>query len=824
MSENNKLSIDEIIRRAEEIKAEAQRHIDSAEKSLSDKEKAKSEQKEIVIDEAEHEKRVADAVNFFEPEEDVKEYTPAKKEEVRAFIPRKKKEYKNENDDDIKIVPVPFENADGDAPAVSAADGKTKPVSLVEEEAAPAADDGKTKVVEEKTAVFVTSVTDDGGNEDGLEQIPTIVSKDALVSAFNAEAENDFEEESGVQITFEGFDEETDEVETVNEEDVERELEEKRRETIKNFRIFDPEKTDESLGSDSDIKTDFVDPDESESFIKTLIADKKKTRIRVLLTGIIGGILLILTELGAQSALPTAFSSPKLYYFAIVLYAAVMIINYNVFFRGLNLKKPRNFDLPVSVGAIIILVHTLALAVSGSFRIDNGVLLAAAGVYAMCMSQLGKLKMMSRIVDNFSFITSQGDKYTLENITNAVDAEIISRGMLDEEPRLKMSVKTDFPTHFLEISCKREPADRFSNRIFIADIILCAALFVAIEIITREYTTALNAAVCALAISLPCSALTLTNSQLCDISAQLKHYGSRVCGFEGAVMASDANAIVMEAADLFGKENCGLHGIKTFNDEKVDDAIINTAAVIIQTKSPLRYVFDDVIIGQQSILPPVTDVTYEERLGTSAWIYNKKVLVGTRELLRAHDVKPPEESFEMRFTRRGRKALYLAVDGKLIAMFIVSYSADKLLRRELRKLEKSDMCIIVKSADPYITEESLSELFDLPAGFIRVMNYSSARAYDKYSGMEVKDSPAYVVHSGTALGLLGAMRGAEIIVGSRGLISFLCTFGSIFGLTAIAVLSVLGAFTQISALGILIFQAIWTAFVYIVIKLKGLGL
>ena len=56
----------------------------------------------------------------------------------------------------------------------------------------------------------------------------------------------------------------------------------------------------------------------------------------------------------------------------------------------------------------------------------------------------------------------------------------------------------------------------------------------------------------------------------------------------------------------------------------------------------------------------------------------------------------------------------LAVGGKVCAMFVVSYSADADLKRELKKLEKSGVTIILKTGDPYINEESVAKLFDLP--------------------------------------------------------------------------------------------------------------
>jgi hypothetical protein len=289
-------------------------------------------------------------------------------------------------------------------------------------------------------------------------------------------------------------------------------------------------------------------------------------------------------------------------------------------------------------------------------------------------------------------------------------------------------------------------------------------------------------------------------------------------------MANSANAMVMEASDLFGKDSCDIHGIKTFNGAKVDDAIIQAAAVIIQTKSPLAHAFDDVIIGKQSILPKVEGVTYEDKMGTSAWIYKRKVLVGNRDLLIHHGVSVPKQSFEDKYTFKGRKALYLAVAGKVVAIFVVSYSADADLKRELKKLEKSGVNIIVKSSDPYINEKSIAKLFSLPQGYIRVMNYSAARVYDKYSGLTVEKSPSYVVHNGTSLGFVSAMCAAGVIVSTKSLISFLVSFGCAIGFAVNAMLAIIGAYNRITAVSIIVFQLIWTFFVAVVSKVRGLNI
>ena len=304
----------------------------------------------------------------------------------------------------------------------------------------------------------------------------------------------------------------------------------------------------------------------------------------------------------------------------------------------------------------------------------------------------------------------------------------------------------------------------------------------------------------------------------------MKKSGAMINGFEGARVIDDANAIVIEAHDLFGPNSCQIHGIKTFNGAKTDDVILKTASVIMKTKSPLSYPFDEVVIGKQTILPDVDGVVYEDKLGTSAWIYRKKILVGTRELLIHHGVDVPRIEYEQRYAKKGRKILYLAVTGKLMAMFVVSYNADPTLKRALKKLEKSGMTVLVKSSDPYINDESIAQLFSLPDGFVRVMTASNGRAFEKYSNMCVEKSPAYVVHDGSALGFVSAMCAAENIEETRRILSVLVSFGSAVGIGVVTLLSIIDGIGQLDSVNVIVFQTLWCLFIEVVSKIKRLGM
>ena len=814
MSEN--LSIDEIIKRAEEIKREAEKQLQAAEKTLD--EKAKNAIDEVVVDEKSVVERIARVYEKIDNEDnDVKEYKPPSKRPTRAFV-RAQKIVEENGDDDVKVA---------EAPAKS--DGKTREITLTASEKTNVVpniksvkkvvegtgDDGKTKHV-----MYLSDATVEDGSD--LQKMPTIVAKENICEGFDG-AGSDAEEDYGEQITFDGFDDTIDSVPKIDEELAEQILLERRQEKVGKFRLFGPDETDGELGSKKVVKEDYVSKNETERFMKNLLNKKASLRLRIIATLWLALPIVLITLLKDSAYFPTFLSSHTAYFVtASILYGLVLIVNSNILIHGFNFKRQLNYDFPVSVCALAILAHTIVMAADKGLWVDNGVLLTAAGTFALFMSQFGKSRMMSRIIDNFKFISDTADKYTIENIANSVDAEIISRGLIEGEPLIKMSVKTDFPTNFMEISTKREAANRIAKIIFPFSLLLSAVLLVVVGVI-NNFDTAFNMALCSLTITLPCCSLYLGSTMLCDISNELKDYNSRVCGFEGAAMACGANAMVMEASDLFGANSCEMVGFKMF-DAKVDDAIIYTAAVMTQTKSPLARVFDDVIIGKQSILPKVEEIKYENSMGISAWIYKRKVLVGNRDLLIRHNVDVPTESFEKKYTIKDRKALYLAVNGKIAAMFVVSYSADPDLKRELRKLEKSGITIIVKSSDPYINEKSIAKLFSLPEGFVRVMNYSAVRVYDKYSDMHVEKSPAYVVHDGTAIGFVSAMRSAEIIMSSQRLITFLTCFGSAIGFAVVALLSVLEAFQSITAINIILFQVIWNTFILVLNKLKSMTL
>lgn len=829
MSQNNNLSIDEILREAQDV-------LDSIE-SRSDKSGGNSA-------------RTAD-------EDGVKTYIPAKspakqnntdEEEVKTYkkgsanASALKKSTPGEVTDKTKVVPFvntesqPAEDKTMRIPSDVAKNKSVHPGKgrfFKKNSSDDEYGDTPPQIIEKAATIKSKSRFDKTSD---LQEIPTILAVEELdktrvmLSGENTapavqSAEDEYDNSD--QIRLSGFDDEMDKVPDIDEELAEEQLRQRREEKVNKFRLFAPEEFEgDKKGDTKKMKYgDYKDRSERTQTLERLFKQKTNVQTRICLTVAFGILILLMTLFRGTQYMPYFLNPDLNFYITVtVLYAAAMLTNISSLLHGLNFKNGINYDFPVTVMSVVALAHTVCILAGVDLEHHGGSLFPSAAVFGLFMCGVGRLRMLVRIIRNFEYLTNNDDKYTVEDIVNEVDARIISKNMLDGEPYLKYSVKTDFPTSFLEISLANEPADKIAKILFPVLLGFNAVLFAVTGFFYKDWYAAFNIITAGLIISCPVVTLTATNNALCDASRELEKRGAMISGFEGAHYIHNSNALVMEASELFGPRSCYLHGIKTFNGAKIDDAILQTAAVITKTNSPLASVFDYVIVGKQSILPECDGVIYEDKMGTSAWIYQKKVLVGNRDLLINHGVAVPKTEYERKYTRKGRKALYLAVAGKICAMFIVSYTADPSLKKNLKRLERSGITVILRSCDPYINEESVMNIFDLPEGFIRVMTASNGRSFEKYSEAVAEKSPAYAVHNGSANAFVSTVLGSDKLVVTEKIISALASFGSAIGFGVTALLAFVDGMSQLTAVNLIIFQAVWSLFVLIITKFRKNGI
>ena len=283
-------------------------------------------------------------------------------------------------------------------------------------------------------------------------------------------------------------------------------------------------------------------------------------------------------------------------------------------------------------------------------------------------------------------------------------------------------------------------------------------------------------------------------------------------GWEANKECVNANAIAVDSADVFDSEGGNVFGIHPFYDIQIDEAILYTASLLIKSGGPLGNLFKRVIVGETSLLPPVDSLTYEDKLGLSAWIFNRRILVGNADLLKNHNVYIPDVALVERHLCAGRYPLYLAIDGKAAAVFIVSYDINQENAKLLRNIEKNSISLLVRTDDANITDELVAGKLNLPQSGVKVLSAVSGDIYKGYCNGVTSTADALLMHDGKANSFLEAISSALSLGVTKHILNIfqICAMG--IGLAIVGALSFVSGFETLGSLQLSIIQCFFAAF------------
>ena len=142
----------------------------------------------------------------------------------------------------------------------------------------------------------------------------------------------------------------------------------------------------------------------------------------------------------------------------------------------------------------------------------------------------------------------------------------------------------------------------------------------------------------ALPISLLIDALPLYHA-----SKKLSKKGAMLAGKTGAELVEQANAVVINANDIFPSGTVTLHQMKVLSENNLEDTLLRAASLTETMQSPLSPIFKK-IAGNSNItvLPDSDTVKYEEAMGISGWVDNRLLFIGNRTLMEAHGISVPD--------------------------------------------------------------------------------------------------------------------------------------------------------------------------------------
>lgn len=575
--------------------------------------------------------------------------------------------------------------------------------------------------------------------------------------------------------------------------------------------VEEPDEPEEEL-------EDFNSPADAPSVSHDLRAGMRELMLRVLVTGLCTGLLGLFGFMGEFNTLFAWDLSEEITTAAyMALNLIFLLLSMGFCFRMIGsglmalIKFRANSDSALSLASIAALVQAIYACfvpeeiMSGSLHLYS---VLASG--ALFLNSVGKLVMIRRIWNNFRFVSSRESKYAVQLYDDYNTSLKLARDCVLDAPVIAYQQKAGFLSRFLQYSYEPDPLENNSQTLapigFIASVALCAATLV----ISRSASQAISAFTAAACICVPFTGLLGGNLLLKKLSALAKKCGAMAVGYPAVEKFSAVNAVMLDAKDLYPKGTVILGGIKTFGNQRIDEAILEATSLMCAAGGPLVSVFDQIIKTRREILPKADKPVYEDGRGLTGWVSGHRVLIGNRDLLAAHHIDPPTREFENKYTSGGKKAAYLAVGGQLVAMFLLTYRSDSHRARELQRLETNGVSLIVRTCDPNITSGFLANAFGLDPHSIRVLPDSLGEEYVRVSQADCPRTPALLATRGRAVSMLRMISACIRTRSNLTLAAVMQSVSVILGFVLVAFLACYSGLQQLSTLSLLLYEVFWS--------------
>lgn len=551
---------------------------------------------------------------------------------------------------------------------------------------------------------------------------------------------------------------------------------------------------------------------------KSIFKPQRSLLVRFIINAVLAALLF---WLGAVGAVPLpGIVSPALHpvsfgavYMALAL--ALVVVNFSTVAPGIvGLFGEPTVDTGPALSAVAVLLQAVVVFVQMvTASTLNGTLFGGLAGLLLAANAFGKYIRARSILNSFELASSGVDHsaayagYVLDyNNEIALD---ITQGLNEDYPAVLVSRPTALVKGFMRQSFSPRWSDgvgRIVGWILFGVALLCG-------IFTYVQSKQLMPAVTAFAAAL-CLGTPLTSSLVSGLSSMLlqrstARVGAVVPGWSAVEELGQVNVVMATASDIFPPSSIALHGLRAFELQNINNAILYAASVIVEGCDSLRDIFLALINGKTETLYKVESLIYEPGKGYTAWVDDKRIVLGTREMLQKHDIEPPSVETEMQYINSpGRRPIYLAVSGKLYGMFVAGYISDAGVQGMLEGLVQSGVSLLVTSDDMNVTSGLIEEIYDLPKGIAKVLGQRELEMLEPLTGY-LDESEGVMTHIGSFTSFIGGMRAAASCAVAERMGSILQVVSAGFGCFLCFVLAMFEGLANISIFPVLLFQVAW---------------
>ncbi len=457
--------------------------------------------------------------------------------------------------------------------------------------------------------------------------------------------------------------------------------------------------------------------------------------------------MLVYAVLFAVSLLLTVFFNGTVFFgvAGLVISIAVCVLSFPIFEKSFSALKSFNAgaDTAVAVMAFFVLLHNicgLLLGQTGMFY----TLCLVFGCFIRVCADFYRLKSKNRLT---SMITDSKRLSTLQRISLKKDAVTFARRSgKNDEPDIFYCTRAMLDTSLEEPDNDGERENKYF--VFTMSLVLLASLVVGLfRFVTQmsgfSFVTALTATVCAL---LPVMYDPLSRFVFYRNGERMLDEGACISSREALTHIGRSDGFVLDASDVFSGEVSRFRKSAISKMDQNDSAVF-AALLIREAGSVLAPCFDSFLEQMNIALPPVENFLYEERLGYSAWVLDRKVLVGNRQMLLNHSISVPSKEQEKAYAKN-RFVMYVVIDGEITATFLAGYKVLSSLRRYARDFNKTGMVLMLNSREAFLDEQTVAEKLFIDASSVKILSSKATAIMEKYNTRYDRQVPSGLLCSG----------------------------------------------------------------------------
>lgn len=631
------------------------------------------------------------------------------------------------------------------------------------------------------------------------------------------------------QYIIKGWNGDGETVSTVDSETAETELNESREELAREFtidepdQVFDNSDTVDSLMSGNDTQK-AISKQHFKSYngprytssgdirrIKRNLRENLKNSKKSIIALSCVFVLAVLTSVFAAKDTTVGGDKMGTILWSLITICLALLISWkNIFYDIIHIKDHGLTVKSMSgITAIVCFLQTLLMFFIYIFNANNISVFGCSGVALLLLTEISDYLMVKRMSDAFSLcLGSNTNKlYSIDSVTDDKDIATVMNAVHSGKSRIRYSPKIEFPSYLLELCSSESLPDKKSGLLSVIILFSAVISLIVSWVVTGNFVIAIGAFTSCLCLSVPAYAVILIQLPLRQINKSLNKAGSLISCQESVSRLSDTNVIMFNASELFNPQTSRVIEVKDFGKMRAHDARLYAAAMAIHADGPLSCAFEK-LVDDIHELPVIKEFSYDQKMGVTGLIRGQRVCFGNKALMDAHSVSVPVDADEDFYLSQGYNSFYLAVDGQLVCMPIVEYSADQKLFSTLKGLDTEGICILVSSSDPNVTAELIKNKFNYEFSNCYVADSTAKRVVNNYCSRRTGAAKAFSVHDGTANSMLKTIYGCitlNRLFKAADIITFVVTaMGCILSI----LISFLGVIEDTPTLAVIVIQCI----------------